>query len=69
IFPLDIEERFIDQLEEDVAALRCCALVSRLWHPRSRYHLLRSIRIRTRAEYLAICRFLEDNQDLCSLVR
>lgn len=67
-FPVEVEESIIDQLE-NVEALRCCALVCRTWRPRTRYHLVRSIRIRTRAEYLTVCDFFQDNHALRSRVQ
>ena len=47
IFPVETEENFIDQLSDCVPALRYCALTCRAWLPRSRFHLLRSVRIKS----------------------
>ncbi|KAI0787663.1 hypothetical protein C8Q74DRAFT_623677 [Fomes fomentarius] len=63
-FPVDIEESVIDQLRDDVQALRNCALTCRTWHLRSRYHLVQSIRVTTRTAYSDLCDFFKDNKTL-----
>lgn len=44
-FPTEVEESIINELQDDVEALRSCALVCRAWHPRSVVHLFKGIQL------------------------
>ncbi|TFK87466.1 hypothetical protein K466DRAFT_111572 [Polyporus arcularius HHB13444] len=67
--PMDVEENIIDQLEDVIPSLRNCALTCRAWRPRSRYHLVSSIQIRTRKDFASLCEFFERHRNLASLVK
>lgn len=51
-FPTEIEESIIGELQDDVEALRSCALVCHAWHPRSVVHLFTGIRLTPNATQL-----------------
>lgn len=46
-FPHEIIEQFIDFLHDDRLGLAVCGLVGSAWVPRSRYHLFKSVRLRS----------------------
>ncbi|KAI0654467.1 hypothetical protein C8Q70DRAFT_521308 [Cubamyces menziesii] len=50
LLPCDIAYLIIDQLHDDGAALKACALVCREWLPRSRYHLFRDLVVKSNHE-------------------
>lgn len=55
VFPTEVYERIIDYFGQafDVPFLRACALVSRSWYPRARFHLLRSIQLHSKTDVLS----------------
>ena len=61
--PLETEEDIIDQLSDYVPALRHCALTCRAWLPRSRFHLLRSVHIKSGQELEAFSDMLDAYPD------
>ena len=66
--PLEVQERVIDHLEDDVQNLRQCARLCRAWYIRSRVYLLRRIQV-TSSECLdEICAYFRVRRSLCSLV-
>ncbi len=66
---LDVAEKIIDQLNGDNPSLRSCTLTSRGWHPRARYHLMASIRIRSREDLSSIYDYFCCNPLLAGVVR
>lgn len=60
VFPTEVYERIIDRAGQafDVPFLRTCALVSRSWYPRARYHLLRSVQLLNKAHVLSFVRMV-----------
>lgn len=68
-FPIEVEENIIDQASTERSVLKNCALVCRDWYPRSLYHLIRSIRVRSREDFLIFCEFFSRHKDLAELVR
>lgn len=52
--PVEVGEIIINQLSDDTEALRNCALTCRSWATRSQFHLLRAIRVKTRAQLDAL---------------
>ncbi|KAI0747378.1 hypothetical protein C8Q74DRAFT_514431 [Fomes fomentarius] len=67
--PVEVEERIIDKLQYDIRALRRCALTSRRWLPRTRYHLFAAIRVTTKDELFSLCTSLSQSPHLLPLVR
>ncbi|RDX40401.1 hypothetical protein OH76DRAFT_1304203, partial [Lentinus brumalis] len=67
--PLEVEENVIDQLSRDVKSLRSCALTCHGWLPRARYHLVASIRVRSREDLYSICDYFSFNPRMATLVR
>ena len=61
---LELEENIIDELQDNVQALRRCALVCRSWHIRSRHHLLRSLRIRSVEQLDELCAYFRTHPAL-----
>ena len=60
VFPTEVYERIIDRAGQafDVPFLRTCALVSRSWYPRARYHLLRSVQLLNKSDVLSFVRMV-----------
>ncbi len=69
ILPVEIEEKIIDELDNDFATLCSCALTCRTWLPRSRSLLLRAVRVATRSSWDAVVDYFEDNPDMRPLVQ
>ncbi|TFK88412.1 hypothetical protein K466DRAFT_447651, partial [Polyporus arcularius HHB13444] len=67
--PLEVEENVIDQLSRDVESLRSCALTCHGWLPSARYHLVASIRVRSREDLYSICNYFSFNPRMATLVR
>ncbi|TBU33872.1 hypothetical protein BD309DRAFT_855433 [Dichomitus squalens] len=59
LFPTEIEENLLDLLSDHPQTLRNCALTCRRWLPRSRFHLLRAVSLRTREDLASLCGFLD----------
>ncbi|RPD53708.1 hypothetical protein L227DRAFT_382075 [Lentinus tigrinus ALCF2SS1-6] len=70
-FPVEIQERIIDQLRlrDDVRSLRACSLTCHAWHVRSRFHLLRDIRIHCPEQFKDICSYFHTHESLRPLVQ
>ncbi|KAI0694465.1 hypothetical protein C8T65DRAFT_585001, partial [Cerioporus squamosus] len=66
---LDVAENIIDQLSRDVESLRSCSLTCRGWLPRARYHLVASIRVRSREDLYSICDYFRVNPGMANCVR
>ena len=60
VFPTEVYERIVDYAGQafDVPFLRACALVSRAWYPRARYHLLRSVQLQNKSDVLSFTRMV-----------
>ncbi|KAF7793741.1 hypothetical protein EIP86_004859 [Pleurotus ostreatoroseus] len=54
----ELVDMIIDELQDDKAALSACSLVARGWYNRSRYHLFRSVTVRTTSRFKAFLAFL-----------
>ncbi|KAI0718072.1 WD40-repeat-containing domain protein [Cerioporus squamosus] len=67
-FPPEVQEHIIDELRHDVHSLRSCALACHAWHVRSRFHLLRAIRVSGSKEIDALSSFLRAHESLRPLV-
>lgn len=67
--PLEVAEGIIDQLHRDIRSLRNYALTCRGWLPRARYHLMKSIRIRSRDDLFSIYDYLRLHPDIARSVR
>ena len=67
--PSELAEVIIDNLNKHVRSLRACALTCRAWHPRSRYHILSSIRIESREHLASICEYFTSHPQMTELVR
>ncbi|KAI0696136.1 hypothetical protein C8T65DRAFT_729730 [Cerioporus squamosus] len=67
--PLEVAENVIDQLSRDIESLRSCALTCHGWLPRARYHLVASIRVRSREDLYSICDYFRFNPRMATLVR
>ena len=65
---LEIEERIIDGLQDDIKALRFCALVCRTWYIRCRYHLLHTITFTTVGDVDKLCTYFQTRPGLKSIV-
>ncbi|RPD63568.1 hypothetical protein L227DRAFT_608788 [Lentinus tigrinus ALCF2SS1-6] len=67
--PLEVAENIIDQLVHHVDTLRSCALTCRGWLPRSRYHLMTSIRIQAKDDLSSMYDYLSSTPRIASIVR
>ena len=68
ILALEIEERIIDELQDSVTSLRCCALVCRAWYIRSRRNRVRRITVNTVGDCDRLCTCFHTHPGLGSLV-
>ncbi|TBU33873.1 hypothetical protein BD311DRAFT_397206 [Dichomitus squalens] len=60
-FPTEVEELIIDILSDHPRALCNCSLACRRWFPRSRYRLLCSVSIKSRAGLASLCKLLDSH--------
>lgn len=68
-FPIEIEENIIDHLSGKIASLFNCALTCPRWLPRSRFHLLVNVRIKSRAELVSLRHLLDRNPHCRAWIR
>ena len=69
-FPVEVQDKFIDEFCDDVRALRICALTCRVWRKRSQFHIFgRHIRIRGSGQLKELCAHLSAHESLGHLVQ
>ncbi|TFK92593.1 hypothetical protein K466DRAFT_211215 [Polyporus arcularius HHB13444] len=68
-FPIEVQEKIIDQLRHDIWPLRSCALTCQAWHVRSRFHLFQDIHVRSLEQLNEICSYLRAHESLRPIVQ
>ena len=58
-FPAELVDTIVDKLQDDKSALATCSLLSRIWVPRSRYHLFHSITVTVESDGSGFKPFLD----------
>ncbi|RDX41535.1 hypothetical protein OH76DRAFT_1303201, partial [Lentinus brumalis] len=56
-------------LSSDIYALRNCALTCRGWRPRAWYHLITSIRVRSKDDLYSIVDYIASSPRMSSIIR
>lgn len=59
--PVELQEKVIDELDDDFQALLNLSQTCRQLLPRTRYHLLSNLLLRTRERIQSFCEFLDSN--------